>query len=90
MFLSLRLLSCLLCNTAVVVDFVFGNWNNESINIMSHSSVPHFFVRFTFSKSIPLSLDPGAAQVHAKLIDGFRTNLANLRFGQIETNSDVG
>jgi hypothetical protein len=46
MFLPLRLLSCLKCNTAVVVDFVFGNWNNESINIMSHSSVPRFFVRF--------------------------------------------
>jgi hypothetical protein len=28
---------------------------------------------FTVSKSIPLSLDPGAAQVHAKLSDdGFR------------------
>jgi hypothetical protein len=26
-------LTCLLCNTAVVVDFVFRKWNNESINI---------------------------------------------------------
>jgi hypothetical protein len=40
--------------------------------------------------SIPLSLDPGAAQVRAKFIDGFCTNLANLRFGQMETSSDVG
>jgi hypothetical protein len=46
----------------LVVDFVFENSNNESINIIRHSSVPRFFV----------------------------TNLANLRFGQIETSSNVG
>ena len=34
--------TCLLRNAAIVVDVVFRNWNNESINIMSHRSVLWF------------------------------------------------
>jgi len=35
-------------------------------------------------------LDPDAAHVLAKLSDGFRMNLTNLRFGQAETSSYLG
>ena len=40
-------LTCLLCNTAVVIDFVFRKWNNEAINIVSHRSVLGLFVGFS-------------------------------------------
>jgi len=80
--------TCLLCNTALVVDFVFGKCNSEFINILSHSTV-HFFLYELRPCLVPVSLEPDAAHVLAKRIDDFRMDLTNLRFAQVKTSADV-